>query len=444
MQMSLTIDAIGADLAAVGELGDDNVAEVAERIGAVLSRSLPGRLLDLISEVAVDVTAALPEGRLEVRVSGDDVDLVYVPDEEASPAGRKATCPLASRCVSARDSNPTWRTALPGRASRSTPPSSVRSSAARLNARPRAVGAPASGATDPPERREHMERTFDTPKPVRLVVENESGQVTVAAVRRGDHLGLGQSRDPERRGVGGAHDHRVPSNGGQPHGGGKGAAPTRLRVLRGQAVSAVVELPEGSDIEVATAAADIEVTGTVGAADLKTASGDVSTDDIGAGLRAATASGNVIVGTVTGRLRMRSASGDLRCTRVTGRVDSASASGDVEIGAADNAVEVHGTSGHVRLGELHAGAKVANVSGNVRVLSLGEGSLLVRSVSGDVAVGVPAGVDLSVDVSTMGSFRSDIAIEDAPTPGASGTKVDLSISSVTGNVEIERAFEHVA
>ena len=217
-----------------------------------------------------------------------------------------------------------------------------------------------------------------------------------------------------------------------------------MRFLRRQAVTVRVELPEGSDVALATAAADVEVTGTVGAADIKTASGDVSTDDIDDGLRAATASGDVIVGTVSGELRMRSASGDLRCTRATGRVDCASASGDVEIGAADEAVEVHATSGNVRLGELHHGAKVANVSGNVRVLSLGEGRLLVRSVSGDVAVGVPAGVDLFVDVSTMGSFRSDIPIEDTPAPGGSGVKVDLSVSSVSGNVEIERALEHVA
>jgi hypothetical protein len=81
MQMSLTVDAIRADVAAVGELGDDTVAAVAERIGAVLARSLPGRLLDLLSGVAADVSTELPEGRLEVRVRGDDVDLVYVADE---------------------------------------------------------------------------------------------------------------------------------------------------------------------------------------------------------------------------------------------------------------------------------------------------------------------------------------------------------------------------
>jgi hypothetical protein len=88
MQMSLTVDAIRSDVAAVGELGDETVAEVAARIGAVLDRSLRGRLLDLLSEVAADVTAELPEGRLEVRVTGDDVELVHVVDEEdrAGPA----------------------------------------------------------------------------------------------------------------------------------------------------------------------------------------------------------------------------------------------------------------------------------------------------------------------------------------------------------------------
>jgi hypothetical protein len=289
-----------------------------------------------------------------------------------------------------------------------------------------------------------MERTFDTPQPVRLVVENESGLVTVHAVTAATTSVSVAAESPgadelverttiECRASGDTHTVvvKVPRQ----HG---------LRFLRRLAVTVRVELPEGSDVALATAAADVEVTGTVGAADIKTASGDVSTDDIGDGLRAVTASGNVIVGTVTGKLRMRSASGDLRCTRVTGRVDCASTSGDVEIGAADAPVEVHATSGSVRLGEVRHGAKVANVSGHVRVLSLDEGSLIVRSVSGDVAVGVPAGVDLFVDVSTMGSFHSDIPIENTPTRGRTGVKVDLSVSSVSGNVEIERALEHVA
>ena len=84
MQMSSSVDAIRGDVAAVAELGDDTVAAVAERIGDALARSLPSRLLDLLSGVAADVTAELPEGRLEVRVAGDDVDLVYVPDDDGA------------------------------------------------------------------------------------------------------------------------------------------------------------------------------------------------------------------------------------------------------------------------------------------------------------------------------------------------------------------------
>jgi DUF4097 and DUF4098 domain-containing protein YvlB len=89
---------------------------------------------------------------------------------------------------------------------------------------------------------------------------------------------------------------------------------------------------------------------------------------------------------------------------------------------------------------------VVNVSGNVRVLSLEEGALHVRSVSGDVAVGVAKGVDLHVDVETLsGTVHSDIPLENAPARGGRPeTRVDLSVRSVSGNVEIGRALEHVA
>ena len=100
----------------------------------------------------------------------------------------------------------------------------------------------------------------------------------------------------------------------------------------------------------------------------------------------------------------------------------------------------------MRLGELAQGALVTNVSGNVRVLDLGEGALKVRSVSGDVAIGVARGVDLHVDVETAtGIVHSDIPLDNVPPEGARPeARVDLSVRSVSGNVEIGRALEHVA
>ncbi len=161
---------------------------------------------------------------------------------------------------------------------------------------------------------------------------------------------------------------------------------------------------------------------------------------------AKTASGNITVGTVAGDIRASTASGDLRCSSVGGAAVFSTASGDLEVGSAGNRVEVKASSGNVRLGDLARGARVVNVSGNVRVLSLGEGALHVRSVSGDVAVGVAKGVDLHVDVETLsGSVHSDIPLDDAPKRDARPeTRVDLSVRSVSGNVEIGRAFEHVA
>jgi len=90
MKMSLVVDGLRSDVVSVGELGDDTVAEVADRIAEVVSRSIPSRVLDLLSEVAAEVSAELPDGRVEVRVAGDDVDLAYVEDARgggAPPAG---------------------------------------------------------------------------------------------------------------------------------------------------------------------------------------------------------------------------------------------------------------------------------------------------------------------------------------------------------------------
>jgi hypothetical protein len=81
MQMSRVVEDLRSDVISVGELGDDAVAEVAERIADLVGRSVPGRMLDLLSEVAAELSAELPEGRVEIRVAGDDVDLAYVSEE---------------------------------------------------------------------------------------------------------------------------------------------------------------------------------------------------------------------------------------------------------------------------------------------------------------------------------------------------------------------------
>jgi hypothetical protein len=105
MKMSWVVDGLRSDVISVGELGDDTVAEVADRIAEVLGRSIPSRILDLLSEISAEVSAELPDGRVEIRVSGDDVDLAYVEDSPARSADADADSggePDRDRDMSAR------------------------------------------------------------------------------------------------------------------------------------------------------------------------------------------------------------------------------------------------------------------------------------------------------------------------------------------------------
>ena len=215
-----------------------------------------------------------------------------------------------------------------------------------------------------------MERTFETPGPVRLYVENEVGSVTITARETATtEVSLipdtpGAEELIERATVEQRKDTVIVK---LPHLHG-------MRFLRRNGVTIRIVVPEGSSVTAVTGSADVDVTGLLGAADLTTASGDVTTDDVTKEVRAKTASGDFTVGSVGGELRMTTASGSLRCSRVGGRATFSTASGDVEIGSAGDRVEVQATSGHVRLGELARGARVVNVSGDVRVLALSEGS----------------------------------------------------------------------
>jgi DUF4097 and DUF4098 domain-containing protein YvlB len=280
-----------------------------------------------------------------------------------------------------------------------------------------------------------IERTFETPDPVRLSVQNESGLVTVVTDARDttDVVVSANSAEAEdlveRTLVECRRDQvvvKVPRQ--------------RKGFFRQSGVTVHVSVPERSDLTIATASADIDVSGLIATADLTTASGDITTDDVSGEVRAKTASGDLTVGNVGGELRMATASGSLRCSSVEKRASFSSASGDVELGLAQAPVEVKTTSGTARLGELDSGADVVNVSGNVRVLSLRAGTLRVRSVSGDVTVGVAEGVDLHVDVETMsGRVHSAIPLDDVPAQGHTGKSAELSVRTVSGDIEMERA-----
>jgi hypothetical protein len=97
MEAAKFVDRLEQDLASVAALGDDAVADAAERLIKALRGSAGLRLMETFGEAALEISAQLPDGHVEVRLAGPDPELVYVPDEPAEPAPMPAEDGLAAR-----------------------------------------------------------------------------------------------------------------------------------------------------------------------------------------------------------------------------------------------------------------------------------------------------------------------------------------------------------
>src|SRR5437763_5271464 len=86
MNLTIVLDGLQEDLRGLSELGDERSAQVARRIGEALGSSLRLKLFDLLSQAAVELNAKLPSGHIEVRLAGQEPELVFV-DTPADSAG---------------------------------------------------------------------------------------------------------------------------------------------------------------------------------------------------------------------------------------------------------------------------------------------------------------------------------------------------------------------
>src|SRR2546423_11197996 len=88
MNLTIVLEGLQEDLRGLSELGDERSAQVARRIGEALSSSLRLKLFDLLSQAAVELSAKLPSGHVEVRLAGQEPELIFV---EASPGESTGT-----------------------------------------------------------------------------------------------------------------------------------------------------------------------------------------------------------------------------------------------------------------------------------------------------------------------------------------------------------------
>jgi hypothetical protein len=98
MQIEGYVQALQADLAAVAALGDENTARAAQLLGVALESALARRLLEALTEATLELGEQLGGVRIEVRLSGNEPQLVVVEDEPApGPADEAATARITLR-----------------------------------------------------------------------------------------------------------------------------------------------------------------------------------------------------------------------------------------------------------------------------------------------------------------------------------------------------------
>lgn len=188
--------------------------------------------------------------------------------------------------------------------------------------------------------------------------------------------------------------------------------------LRSRSVRLLIETPPGSGLELATATADVRVTAPLGTARVKTASGDVSIDRAER-VEITTASGSCRIGHVGDESRVNAVSGDYTGTTVEGRFTASTASGDI------------------RVGRVGGDVSVATTSGDIRIDHCDGDDITARSVSGDVMVGLPGGITVDADLSTI-SGRTVLPERRAEPSSAPRRPVRLRMRSVSGDLRVVR------
>ena len=99
MNLTIVLEGLQQDLQNLAELGDERSAQVAQRLGEALGSNLRLKLLDLFSQAAVELSSKLPSGHIEVRLAGQEPELVFVdvPGEAAGLAGEELSARISLR-----------------------------------------------------------------------------------------------------------------------------------------------------------------------------------------------------------------------------------------------------------------------------------------------------------------------------------------------------------
>jgi hypothetical protein len=188
---------------------------------------------------------------------------------------------------------------------------------------------------------------------------------------------------------------------------------------RGRSARIALDVPIGTDVNVRGASVEVVGRGALGALRVRSASGEVRAEDVV-------------------RADVTLASGDLRLELVRDNGTFKATSGDVIVRSVGGRLAASLASGDLRIGQVGGDADVETASGDVTIERCDGSAITVRTVSGTIRLGLPTGIRVEPEISTMsGKVR-------LPEPGRArhdGERrpVRVRLRSVSGDIRIERA-----
>lgn len=182
--------------------------------------------------------------------------------------------------------------------------------------------------------------------------------------------------------------------------------------LRTVPLTITVNAPSGSSVIAHSAAADITVDGVADRLDVSTGTGQVRAQRCTGPVDVRTGSGDVRLGTVLGTLRVRTGSG---------LVDVVSLD---TVGSLGNTGTVHTGTGNVRFGAVACDLTARTGRGDLLVVDASAGRLELNSGSGQLRVGIHAGVRAELDISSgTGTAHSELPVTGPPVDGTTELRV---------------------
>ena len=272
-----------------------------------------------------------------------------------------------------------------------------------------------------------MQNIFTTPEPVELYVEIGGGSVNV----RADEV----SETTVDVDGPNAEEVTVEQRGNQivviaPH--------RRAGFLSGSNDYRVaVTVPTDSELITKTGSADLVAQGRYGSTKVKSGSGEVRIEEVAKDAAVDTGSGDIQIARSLADVRVKTGSGEVTIGS-TGRSAAVSTgSGDVSLGTTGGSVVVKSGSGDVQVKDAREDLSITTASGDLTVGAIRSGGVHAKAVSGDVHIGIPAGIPVWTDISCV-SGRVSSNLEGAGEPTDGQAFIEVRAKTVSGSIHLEQ------